>query len=367
MLKGLRKRETYEELINELGEDPIKKYPDRRATNIENSNFMSQLASGFQEVIEQNNRILKEKTKELLLQEATASSGVSHKQLSIQKSSHSPSIVPDYDVQDADGDVLYSAGQNSYVTHSVRQGERGFTTNVSPTIHIPARTDDALLTQLLRPDIHMSSTSSSSARRKPQMFDIADDIDDEIKHQHQDRLDDIELQEMHDDSRLQSLLQRTRSLLHEVQSTPIGGMMMSGPEQLQRSTSGTKREQSPASEGTKPKSKAKPTPKKFSRPNPEADNEPERTAKKQKNPKDKEDPKRAQKVLKTDNKFSKEKPKHDTDKVVYEDFNEWNKKGKGFLIDQIYKRPTIKITKTDSKKMHKKELIEKLLSADGKL
>jgi len=48
MLKGLRKRETYEELINELGDDPIKKYPDRRASQIENSNFMSQLASGFQ-------------------------------------------------------------------------------------------------------------------------------------------------------------------------------------------------------------------------------------------------------------------------------------------------------------------------------
>ena len=49
MLKGLRKRETYDELINELEEDPIKKYPDRKASQIENSNFMSQLALGFQE------------------------------------------------------------------------------------------------------------------------------------------------------------------------------------------------------------------------------------------------------------------------------------------------------------------------------
>ena len=35
MLKGLRKRETYEELISELEQDPIKKYPDRRASQIE--------------------------------------------------------------------------------------------------------------------------------------------------------------------------------------------------------------------------------------------------------------------------------------------------------------------------------------------
>ena len=74
MLKGLRKRETYDELINELGDDPIKKYPDRRASQIENSNFMSQLALGFQEVLEQNNRAMKEKTKSLLLQEIAASS-----------------------------------------------------------------------------------------------------------------------------------------------------------------------------------------------------------------------------------------------------------------------------------------------------
>ena len=74
MLKGLRKRESYEELINELGEDPIKKYPNRDATQIENSNFMSQLASGFREVIEQHDRVLKEQTKELLLQEISATS-----------------------------------------------------------------------------------------------------------------------------------------------------------------------------------------------------------------------------------------------------------------------------------------------------
>ena len=74
MLKGLRKRESYEELINELGEDPIKRYPNRDATQIENSNFMSQLASGFREVIEQHDRVLKEQTKELLLQEISATS-----------------------------------------------------------------------------------------------------------------------------------------------------------------------------------------------------------------------------------------------------------------------------------------------------
>ena len=78
MLKGLRKRETYDELKNELGDDPIKKYPDRRASQIENSNVMSQLALGFQEVLEQNNRVMREKTKELLLQDVAKSNTKSH-------------------------------------------------------------------------------------------------------------------------------------------------------------------------------------------------------------------------------------------------------------------------------------------------
>ena len=60
------------------GEDPIKKYPDRKASHIENSNYMSQLASGFQEVVEQNDKVMKEKTKGLLLQEMASGGAVSH-------------------------------------------------------------------------------------------------------------------------------------------------------------------------------------------------------------------------------------------------------------------------------------------------
>ena len=81
MLKGLSKRPIYKELVNELGEDPVKKYPDRKASQIENRNYMSQLASGFQEVFEQNDKLMKEKTKELLLQEMASGGAVSHQSL----------------------------------------------------------------------------------------------------------------------------------------------------------------------------------------------------------------------------------------------------------------------------------------------
>jgi hypothetical protein len=74
MIKGLRKRPSYDELINEVGKEFISKYPDRRAYEIENSNYMSQLRQGFSELVEQENKILGENIKQLLLREATSSS-----------------------------------------------------------------------------------------------------------------------------------------------------------------------------------------------------------------------------------------------------------------------------------------------------
>ena len=78
MIKGLRKRPSYDELINELDKDFITKYPDRRAYEIENSNYMSQLRDGFQELVEQEKKIVGENVKQLLLKESTASSSHSH-------------------------------------------------------------------------------------------------------------------------------------------------------------------------------------------------------------------------------------------------------------------------------------------------
>ena len=89
MITGLKKRPTYDELINEIGEDPIKRYPDRRASLIENSNYMSQLSSGFQGVIEQNEKVMKEKTKHLLLQEMASGASVSHNEFKSQYSKKS--------------------------------------------------------------------------------------------------------------------------------------------------------------------------------------------------------------------------------------------------------------------------------------
>jgi hypothetical protein len=78
---GLKRRLTYDELLGKLNVDPIKKYPDRRATEIENSHYMSQLASGFREVLDQHDRVLKEKTKALVLQDYAQTNHIGHREL----------------------------------------------------------------------------------------------------------------------------------------------------------------------------------------------------------------------------------------------------------------------------------------------
>ena len=93
MLIGLRKRVTYDELINELNMDPIKHYPNRRASEIENSNYMSVFSVGFQEMITQNERVSHERSKALVLQDLGHASQASHREMKVASSGKSTSEV----------------------------------------------------------------------------------------------------------------------------------------------------------------------------------------------------------------------------------------------------------------------------------
>ena len=75
MNKGLRKRETYDELIQEIDKDQINKYPDRRASQMENSNYLSQLSDGFDDMKLFHERMMKVKLKEFLLDEMVSETG----------------------------------------------------------------------------------------------------------------------------------------------------------------------------------------------------------------------------------------------------------------------------------------------------
>ena len=80
---GLRKRETYEELINDLNHDPSINYPDRKASELENSPYLSQLRAGFEEMMLQNDNLMKERQKEVLLHEEAGKSSIGRHEIAI--------------------------------------------------------------------------------------------------------------------------------------------------------------------------------------------------------------------------------------------------------------------------------------------
>ena len=72
---GLRKRESYDELVNYIETDPNKiRYPNSTATFIERSHYVKHLGGeDYIEMEQQQLRASKEKLKELIIQEMTTS------------------------------------------------------------------------------------------------------------------------------------------------------------------------------------------------------------------------------------------------------------------------------------------------------
>ena len=99
---GLRKRETYDEIINDISHDPIGRYPDRTASQIENSNYLSQLRGGIEQMIIQSDNVMKEKQKELLLREEAGNAPHSHHEHVIHQSQWRPHVPPDEPTPEAE-------------------------------------------------------------------------------------------------------------------------------------------------------------------------------------------------------------------------------------------------------------------------
>ena len=72
-MQNLRRRPTYNELINYLEvEQPKIKYPDRTATILRNSHYLSQFDGNLLDLEEQEKNIEKEKLKEIEIRKIAA-------------------------------------------------------------------------------------------------------------------------------------------------------------------------------------------------------------------------------------------------------------------------------------------------------
>ena len=76
---GLHRRQTYEELVGEIGKPLLNAYPDRKAINLRFSNWLTQLdAEGMKTMEQQQLHSMKEQEKQNLLREYSMSTGTSH-------------------------------------------------------------------------------------------------------------------------------------------------------------------------------------------------------------------------------------------------------------------------------------------------
>ena len=76
---GLHRRQTYEELVGEIGKPLLTAYPDRKAINLRFSNWLSQLdAEGVKTMEQQQLNAMKEQEKQNLLREYAMTTGTSH-------------------------------------------------------------------------------------------------------------------------------------------------------------------------------------------------------------------------------------------------------------------------------------------------
>jgi len=357
MLKGLRKRPSYDELINEIDKPFINAYPNRKASEIENSVYMSQLRSGFEEVIEQNNRVMKEKTKDVLLQEAASSGDISH--VSLKASS---------------GDISHvslKASSYSSIDSSLQSLTSSRLRHYPRPAFSPRNQTEAF--EIHSPRSEHSAESTTSAQREfiEQLF--GPPIDHEALMQAVERIKEEQQQVERYKAKQTEVITQLRQnqgvttsvdrLIHTPTIEVAASSSTSVPVRV-RIEDIENRTNKP--QEIQPQPKKQTAPKKFAKPNPEEETEPEQTKPTKVYPKKEKTTEKPTKTEKIEiKKTIKEKPKHNTE-IEYLTLEELEKKGKGYLVDQIHKRPDIKFTKSDARKKTIKQMVDLIANSDKK-
>jgi len=404
---GLRKRESYDELINDLNHDPIRKYPDRTASEIENSNYLSQLRGGIEQMIIQNDNMMRQKMKDILLKEESGNDPHSHHERVVHESRWRPHIPPEEPTPEAEafhtpmrepvGPPREYAPDHTTPEEIVRsRSNRKYTPRYLRNKQEPPIIQDA--TQVFSISTPPRSRSPRKTKSK-----LAHDVDDEAEKAHEMMIDDEKMIKERNQQLKELYVQVTKQMLQDSQNQSIDDIMTGrgdkrreenanpNPPQAKAKTAGW----SPAGHGrwtpNEPIPKAPPPKANHS---PEADHEPKgKPGRPKGSSKAKSEPASssrdtpyakaqaaaaaaaaakasAQEPPRTKAipviKETKQKPKHETEKVVFDHFSDWFVKGIGFLVDQMQKRG-IRYSKNKPKKIDKPEMIELLLKFDGKM
>ena len=227
---GLRKRETYDELINDLSHDPIGKYPDRTASQLENSNYLSQLRGGIEQMIIQNDNIMRQKQKELLLQEESGNNQRSHHESVIHESRWQPHVPPDEPMPEAEvfhtplrvpvGEPQeYAPEQDSPQRISFNSPTRSRSNRKSKHRNSPMIQEvqpEPAVFQIATPP--RSASPRSRSPRKGRKSKLAHDVDSEAEQAHEMMVDDEEMRAARNTQLKELYVEVTKQMLQDAQN-----------------------------------------------------------------------------------------------------------------------------------------------------
>ena len=396
---GLRKRETYEELINDLNHDLITNYPDRRASELENSPYLSQLRGGFEEMIMHNDNLMKEKMKEMLLHEQAGQADVGRHEIAIQQNRWRPYVPPE-------GEEQFQTPERQPPTPSPGPSA----VNLEPVFRFAA--NDLIVNERVarvprmpqhyappQPHIQVSSTiqeaevynigekktrndkSRSSQRRKKRDEKMAQDVDPDIAAAHEIAIDDEEMQQQRREDLREKAVEAVKMMLEAASPSKAIDDLMAPHGEKRREEGANPKPAQPKAKTTKPKKeseepeeKHEPKGKQGRPPNTQASSStdvPKQPTPKKSPAKPKaeaaQEPKSKAKPVKKDAPVKKTAPAHDTENIIFQTPSNWKKRGKGFVVDQYNKRKIGEyLTKEETKAADKNDLIGKILEYDKK-
>ena len=358
---GLRKRETYDEIINDLNHDPIRKYPDRTASQIENSNYLSQLRGGIEQMIIQSDNIMKQKQKELLLQEEAGSQPHSHHEHVIHESSHPPPPPPPPPTPPTpDGEEYQTPIYMRVPVGQPREYAPDHYTPMeteplhqSPTVRVWNNRNSPMITQRFN-----IGTPRSRSSMRPRY--LAHDVDDDAQQAHEMMIEDEEMQHARDEELREHFVEASRLMLHDAQNQSIEDIMTGRGDK--------RREEGADPKPAKPK--AKTAPKREA--SPKASPSPKPKAKAQSSSASSastEAPSSKAKAKPIPVKKTSVKASHGTSKQNFNTPEEWMSNPKAMLVDQYNARKigTYISTKSQIKKVTKQWLVDKIIEFDRNL
>ena len=353
--EGLKVRPSYDELINLLDKPVVDKYPDRKASTLRNSHWLSQLdGDSFRAMDELHTNMLKEQEQEAILKGYASSHNVSLGSLRAQHlapSSHnSPRAA-------AMPPPTASPTQHFYLTPPQSPRQQPATPQPTPPFVFPdIQQHYQSIPKRVKQSITRKITIPKVKKVNNKFKDMHDDkLDDKIEEEQDMHVDDAEMRERNAQAKLAALLKEMDQMILDQT-----GVKREADEEASSSTrpkakANTKKTADKRdADASPPKAKAKA---RTSKPDETAraldyDKEaqpktkpksPTKKAPEEDHPKAKPTPKpEAKKEEKIPVKKTippkKDVPKanvvHGT-KIEKLSFDEWYKKGRGFLVDQL--------------------------------